>query len=145
MLWGFRAAGLNTTHELEYSGKVRAYSIIFLIVMLLSSAFAIWVMRRPRKERITRSYTVLLFIWTFLFFGIAVMVPKEGKAAQDMLYDECRNTSSPIHSVDSIYTTSNTVLCQPGCLCYAEKELWFNKTGAQSLIGEKLTDSAKDL
>jgi hypothetical protein len=53
--------------------------------------------------------------------------------------DSCRNTSSPIWTIDAVYTTANALVCQAGCPCYANKTLW---NGTESNTEVETTEDA---
>jgi hypothetical protein len=95
------------------------YAFLWIILNLLIGLYALIVLRFPRNKWVVGVYTVLLFIFGFLFLGIAFMGPKETTWAQEYINNNCTNSTSYIHLVDEIYTTANTVLCSATCPCYA--------------------------
>ena len=74
--WGLQGANLHTVEELEYSGTLTAYSIMFMLALFLSSAYSFIIIRKPKKQWRIRSYTGLCYFWSVVFIAIAIMAPK---------------------------------------------------------------------
>jgi len=59
-----------------------------------------------------------------------------------LILDNCRNATSPIWTVDAVYTTANLMVCQAACPCYANSSLWNETTaneGASAVAIAKTT------
>jgi len=83
--WGIKGANLETIKEIEKSGTVTLYAVLYLLALLASAAYSWALIRHPKKQWAIRSYTVVLFVWAAIFAGIAIKAPAEAEAAAEAI------------------------------------------------------------
>jgi hypothetical protein len=62
----------NTSKTIEESTFVKTCAVLFAIFLFFFTAFGFVVLRKPKHKGVVRSYTVSLFFWVLVYFGIAL-------------------------------------------------------------------------
>lgn len=121
--WGIKGSQLETVDELDYDGKVIAYSVMYLIALLGSAAYSWAYIRHPKKQWAVRSYTSVLYFWAVVFAAIAITAPSQTQKAAEAIDYQCQNETNPLWLADAVYTAANGILCK-ACVCYANRTEW---------------------